>query len=289
MNLDQLVSLFLCPACSSENACTRESETVTCGACGAVYPVHGLSIVIRTEEAALSKEWMQKQAEGEERYRADSYNADDTIPRLFGGFMAVTLRPDDVVLDVGCGLSEELPAYVRELRVGAYIGLEPLAAACDRKYPCLAGAVAERIPLRAASVDRVIFATSLDHVENLGPALSEVRRVLRASGTAYAWVGLYEPHVMAKALTYHDFLFSRGLVKHAAKVAFFPLYHARFLAKMAVRAYRLRRGIPLDEKHFRYYTRTRLGEELRSHGLALRRELLVPGSSSIFVECAIHD
>lgn len=85
-----------------------------------------------------------------------------------------------VVLDVGCDdpkLSRSVfPAGVK------YIGLDPVLG--PRSEPSLV-AMAEFLPLADASVDGVVFLTSLDHVFDHHVAIDEAFRVLRPGGRLY--------------------------------------------------------------------------------------------------------
>jgi SAM-dependent methyltransferase len=285
MELTKLASLFACPACGRAQATHEPGAALVCGACGKRYGLCGMSVQT-VASAPLSDAWKQKQAEGEARYRDEHYNADDTIARLFGGFVAATLRRDAVVLDIGCGIQETPPAYVAELGLENYIGLEPLADAMPRRYACLAGAVAEKIPLKDGSVDALLFATSLDHIERVGLAYEEARRVLAKGGRLYIWNGLYEPEIMARSQTYYPAFFGGSVPGRLLRFALLQGVYARFAQLMLVRKYKLLRKLPIDEKHFRYYTQRSLAEELGRHGLTVERSLVVPGSNSMFVQAS---
>ncbi len=234
-----------------------------------------------------SADWATMQRDSVERYQDHGYNRDTTIPRLFGGFIATTLGRDDVVLDVGCGIAPDLPAYVAELGLARYLGLEPLTTRIEREYPCLVGAFAERTPLLDSSVDALLYATSLDHIEDVPDAMREARRILKPDGRAYFWVGLNEPEVVSRAMApVHSWIYKGSMARRAASLAAPHVVLARSMLQLGVRSYKMSRGIPLDQAHFRYYTRGSLQEELGDAGFHIVRELLVPGSSSIFLECA---
>lgn len=283
MDLSTLASIFVCPTCGRAEARLEVGRAIACGACHQSYSLCGKSVQTSLE-VGLSDAWKQKQVEGESRYRDEKYRADDTISRLFGGFIAATVDKAGVILDIGCGIRETPPPYVAELGLRCYVGVEPLAQAMPRTYACLAGAVVEKIPVQDAAAAGMIFATSLDHIEDLGPAFREARRVLAKAARLYFWVGLYEPENMPKTVTF-DQAFMRGsLPSRVARFALMQVVYARLLQRMALRGYKLRRNIPLDEKHFRYFTRDSLMKDLTSHGLRIERTLTVPGSSSIFVE-----
>ncbi len=227
-----------------------------------------------------SAEWQQLQQGAEHRYQAHEYNlAELPLLRLFQGFIAVGLDPRAIVLDIGCGVTSEPPAYVDELGLEHYAGLEPLAVTPPRSYPCLVGAMAEAIPLKDASVDVVLFGTSLDHIEDEDAAIGEVLRILKPDGRILFWQGLYDPRIMAAAKTFEPIFFGRWWRPFAAIAEY--LYFAR---RLRTQRRKLERGARLDQVHARYYTRARFDASLARWQLRKTREIVVPGSTSLFVE-----
>jgi SAM-dependent methyltransferase len=90
------------------------------------------------------------------------------------------------VLDIGCGTQRE-PSYA----VGAgvrFVGIDPVRGERERAFTFMQG-LGEYLPFAEGSFDRVLFATSLDHVLSPVRALSESRRVLRATGSVNVWFG----------------------------------------------------------------------------------------------------
>lgn len=85
------------------------------------------------------------------------------------------------VLDVGCGPTAAMPAYVRHLGPDEYLGLDPLRGPNEREFPHLQG-IAEYLPLRGGSFDHVVFYSSLDHLLDYRRALGEAYRVLAPGG-----------------------------------------------------------------------------------------------------------
>lgn len=235
------------------------------------------NLIYKTEGSA---EWLALQAGAENRYQSHDYNvAELPILHLFGGFIAVGLDPDSVVLDIGCGLTPTQPAYVAQLGLSHYIGLEPLPVTPFRHYPCLVGAMAENIPLKDNTVDTAIFATSLDHIEDEDAAIAETLRVLKPDGRILFWQGLYEPRVQAAAKTFEPIFHGSWWRPLAA-----PIEYAYFALRMRKLRHKLANGIPLDNVHARYYTRERFEASLKRWGLSMVREVLVPGSASLFAE-----
>lgn len=231
-----------------------------------------------------SAEWIRQQSESVKRYQDSTYEEDETLGVLFGGFAAATLDRTGVVLDIGCGLHSDQPHYVKHLGLEKYIGIEPLTAPVERRYACLSGVIAEDLPLRDASAVAAMFATSLDHIEDPHTAIAEALRALKTGSPLYFWLGVHDPHLLAEAKTFgvvHNH--SSGLRK-LARVVGAPFEHLHLMNKMHAQARKLEAGIPLDDAHARYHTAAGIDREMASYGLQLVRRVLVPGSTSLFVE-----
>lgn len=281
--MSHVVERMRCPACEASELVSNAAEA-KCLRCEAVLPIEGLSILASVGDRNLSDRWAQMQEGSIERYKDEHYEEDETIAKIFGGFVSVTLKPDDWILDVGCGLFEAMPAYARDLQCAGYVGLEPLTTPVERDYPCIMGAVAEHLPFKDRSFNAILLATSLDHIEQPARALGELKRVLAIGGRLYFWVGLHEPEVLARAKTFHPIFFGRRGAKRVLRIAAGPVEYGYFLWRLAMRKRALAKGIPLDHAHFRYYTLDRLMAELSENGLDPVRSLLVPGSNSLLVE-----
>lgn len=281
MNLSALGELIRCPKCHLQNLDLRK-QVFTC-ICGAVLPVNGSNILV-AQDAHASADWREKQVDSISRYEKKTYNRDESIPLLFGGFISVGNERRDVILDIGCGITPGLPVYVRELGLENYIALEPLTKPISRSFPCFVGAVAEAIPLRDACVDAVVLATSMDHIEDIELAAKEMLRVLKPNGRLLVWVGLYEPEALARAKTFYPIAFASSWLMRIVRSVLLPVDYARLLLKIADRKRRLERGIPIDSAHCRYYTEERIRDALQSWGLRVSREVVVPGSASMFLE-----
>lgn len=282
----EIAEIMRCPQCRSEGL-TAADGALSCASCQSSFPVNGSNILVQGSLPGISEDWEQKQADSVERYQHESYRADETIPKLFGGFIAVTLENDDRLLDIGCGLSREMPAYSRELRLGHYIGLEPLNVPVARDYDCLVGGVAENLPLADGTVDAAVLATSIDHIEDIDAAAAEIRRVLAPNGRIYLWVGVYDPENIARQRNFYNVLYSGSLLKRAGRVVLAPLEYAMVLYKMRKQRQNLQRGVPLDPYHCRYYTDETLKKAVKGWGWSLTRQVLVPGSGSMFVEARL--
>jgi SAM-dependent methyltransferase len=90
------------------------------------------------------------------------------------------------VLDIGCGPQSE-PSYAVGAN-GHFVGIDPVRGERERAFAFVQG-LGEYLPFADQSFDRVLFATSLDHVLSPVRALSEARRVLPENGTVNIWFG----------------------------------------------------------------------------------------------------
>jgi ubiquinone/menaquinone biosynthesis C-methylase UbiE len=287
VEIANVVAILRCASCGADASLIRQDDRLNCKHCGRVFHLDGKTVRMSSAHPTTS-EWQRKQSEAVCRYSDEEYNADKTLYELFAGFVALTLPSTPVVLDVGCGIAQDLPVYARNLRA-SYIGLEPLDVSVDRSYYCISGAVAESIPLADHTVDAFLFATSLDHVQDVGKALAEIRRVLRKGGRVYLWVGLRDPDLLFGAHNLYGTFFHGSLIKRAARVLLSQAVLAKFAVAVALTQLRMQRGVPLDDFHFHYYTRASLREELTNGGLAIARQIVVPGSLSIFIDCTVSD
>lgn len=153
-----------------------------------------------------------------------------------------------------------------------------------RNYTCLAGVTAEALPLKDEVAAAAIFATSLDHIEDARGAIREVLRVLRPGASLYFWLGVHDPFVLAEHKTFGNVHNHAKGWRKAARVVGAPVEHALLMHKMHKRRRDLRSGARLDSAHVRYHTVVGIDAEFAGYGLTIVRRVLVPGSSSMFVE-----
>jgi SAM-dependent methyltransferase len=93
-----------------------------------------------------------------------------------------------VLLDAGCGVLE-LPGYL-DFEAGApfqIVGLDPIEGRTFRGFRVVG--CTEFMPFPDASIDTIVFATSLDHVCSLTATAAEVDRILRPGGKVVIWMG----------------------------------------------------------------------------------------------------
>jgi SAM-dependent methyltransferase len=121
------------------------------------------------------------------RVSGGSLSTDDREDvRAFSRFVAIHARAG-VVLDVGCG-PLRLPAYLKRLKEAGskIIGLDPMDLSDFDGFRIVGNS--EYIPLPSRSVDTIIFATSLDHVVDLGATIKEAKRVVSEGGVVIVWM-----------------------------------------------------------------------------------------------------
>jgi SAM-dependent methyltransferase len=111
---------------------------------------------------------------------------------------ALDPRPGQVALDIGCGPGTDLAALADAVGAcGHVIGVDRDPVMVERAserthaYPWIETRLgdAHALPVSNGSIDRARADRVLQHLEDAGQALAEVRRVLRAGGI----VGLAEP------------------------------------------------------------------------------------------------
>jgi SAM-dependent methyltransferase len=178
-----LRDLLACPVCHGA------LDGVVCTACGREYRDDGvldLTPIPPPDPAVASRwhVWEQLQANGERVYGDDpDHNlsvGDREDARAFGVFSELEGR----VLDVGCG-PQARPSYAAQAEL---VGIDPLAGEQPRQFAFVKG-IAEFLPFRNATFDRVLFATSLDHMLSPERAVVEARRVVKPGGSVCVWHG----------------------------------------------------------------------------------------------------
>lgn len=101
-------------------------------------------------------------------------------------------------LDVGCGTGRNLQ-ILRDRGFAAGIDLSPEAIGFSRRYNVAHVALADfrKIPFADASFDLVTALDTLEHIEEDGEVLDEIKRVLKPGGTLFVFVpafpGLWGP------------------------------------------------------------------------------------------------
>ena len=181
----QLSTILVCPVCHGP------LDGVDCARCGRAYGaqegVMDLTPVPPPDDEVLERWdlWEALQANGASAYERDPPNnlslGEREDVRAFARFAQLEGR----VLDVGCG-PQELPSYATRLN-GEFVGIDPLMGRQPRRFAFVKG-IAEYLPFADATFDRVLFATSIDHVLSPQLAVAEAARVTRPGGDVVVWV-----------------------------------------------------------------------------------------------------
>jgi ubiquinone/menaquinone biosynthesis C-methylase UbiE len=106
------------------------------------------------------------------------------------------LIPQGICLDVGCGILS-LPNYMKLADKVRFVGIDPFEGE-DKMFQFVKG-FAENLPFERETFDGVLFATSLDHIEEPLQALNQAFRVLKPNGYMFIWGSFYnedEPEIM---------------------------------------------------------------------------------------------
>lgn len=186
-----LESLLACPVCHA--APLRDAEAgLDCHACGRSFAsVRGaIDFTPRPlpdpdvdERRPL---WEEVERNGLVSYEADPENnlsvSERDVIVAFGRFAGL----HGLVLDVGCG-PQSRPAYAHGFE-GRFVGIDPLRGEEHRDFEFVQG-VGEYLPFRGGVFDRVLFATTLDHMLSPRRALLEAKRVTSPSGEIVVWSG----------------------------------------------------------------------------------------------------
>lgn len=186
-----LESLLACPVCHADPL-LQVDESLQCEVCGRSF--ERLQGVVDFTPRPLPDGdvdarrplWEQVERNGLVGYEADpEHNLSVTereVTTAFGRFA----RLQGLVLDVGCG-PQPRPSYAREFE-GRLVGIDPLPGADSREFEFVRG-LGEYLPFRAGLFDRVLFATTLDHMLSPRRALLEASRVTRSGGEIAVWCG----------------------------------------------------------------------------------------------------
>jgi SAM-dependent methyltransferase len=174
-----LAQILGCPVCHAP------LDDAQCPVCGRRYPDRHYAPVPPPDRDVRAKWglWEQLQANGAEVYDGDPAGnlsvGDRGDARAFAEFAQLT----GWVLDVGCG-PQALPSYAGG---DHFVGIDPLAGG-RREFAFVQG-IAEYLPFRDGVFDRVLFATSLDHMLSPQRAIAEARRVIKPDGLVCVWHG----------------------------------------------------------------------------------------------------
>lgn len=257
--------------------------------------------VLRLPSGTVAQEWQRRQDASLDEYRAAIDRPPEGIRalyRLFDRYIAAALagRARQRILDVGCGMSRRWPEYVETLRrtrdaTGhVYVGLDPIEHEIDRReYPFICGRLEDVRTVLSDKVDVFLFATSLDHFDDLEGVRDAMRDLAAPGALCIAWVGLHDSRLIAGQTGARAFerLFRTlsvpgFLLRSVRTLASLPVYFGR----LRLRERRLRLGEPLDRLHFHYFTETSLRATLQRLG-RIADTVFVPGTNCVFMTVEI--
>lgn len=209
---------------------------------------------------------------------------------LFSGFIAKHLLAlgGRTVLDVGCGVGTHYPLYVRDIAASiSYVGLDPIKINLERDYPFICGRL-EDLAKHGLSrpSDVVLFATSLDHFENVQTALTLAGQLV-GKGRILLWVGLHDSPAVSSIVGAKVFarlcqISASPFLRILGLLAYTVLRAPKLFFKLYQRERTLARGGRLDKFHFHYFVRDTLLQILGQSG-TVEELVLLPGSNSCFV------
>jgi SAM-dependent methyltransferase len=187
-----LEEILVCPVCKGELSFEgmRDDGSVSCSGCQRFYKtsngVFDFTPLPPPDQAVLSKWelWEQLQENGLFSYTAapdlNLSVGERADAKAFGSFSDLS----GLVLDIGCG-PQDAPSYGTDFD-GTLVGIDPLQGSLPKRFSFVQG-IGEYLPFRSGVFDRVLFATSLDHVLDPMLTLAEARRVLKSEGTINIW------------------------------------------------------------------------------------------------------
>jgi SAM-dependent methyltransferase len=181
-----LEAILVCPVCRGE------LEDDRCSSCGRIYEAHDF-VPHPLPDSDLRRRrrlWKKLEANGARAYEIDPPSSLSIGERADARLFAEFSRLEGLILDIGCG-PQALPSYAAAA-IERFVGVDPLRGEQPRGF-AFAQAIAEYLPFKDDVFDRVLFATSIDHVLSLELALDEARRVSRSGGMVCIWTGEPEP------------------------------------------------------------------------------------------------
>lgn len=285
----KVFDLLQCPWCKSLKLELKD-EAITCRSCSRVFLRKGGNVDFNIKDITqtLSPLWHEKQKEGLDCYKGQKQiEIKDEISKIFSSLIAGS-KLDGIVLDIGCGIHVEYPPYWRSLANReniTYVGLDPLKTELQRKYVYLAS-IAEKIPFRDKSIDACIFATSIDHFENIDNVMREAKRIMKHKGLLFFWVGLRDLEYNMPAagmMFFKKIITDSNKTKNLIRILLSPAI--LILTILDVR----KKSILQDKFHFYKFTETSLVKTLKNYGIEIIQIIRVPGTNSILIKGCFAD
>jgi SAM-dependent methyltransferase len=194
LNLVELNEIVACPNCKAAIE-LQESGNTRCSGCGESYRKLSFSwelIPSSLRSFELLDVWEQLQKNGLVSYQEDPEHnlsvGERGDCRAFAQFCQYTGR----VLDIGCGI-QPWPSYFSSANGDIrFIGIDPLVGESPADYVQIRS-VGEFLPFAENTFDRILYATSLDHVIDPIQSLREANRVAKEDGEIDLWIGEKSP------------------------------------------------------------------------------------------------
>lgn len=183
--------IVVCPVCQGD----LEAGKCT-GRCGRTYPVRdGIADLAPDPppDAEVRRKWglwEELQANGERAYEFDPPSSLSVGERDDATAYARFSELEGRVLDVGCG-PQAMPSYAEGVDAEVW-GIDPLTGVQPRGFNFVKG-VAEYLPFRDGAFDRVLFATSIDHLLSPAMSVASAARVTKPGGLVTVWLGETTP------------------------------------------------------------------------------------------------
>lgn len=183
--------LLVCSVCHGALGLTgEETAQPECRQCGRTYKRRGEVFdmtplpVPDADVAECWPLWEELQRNGSIAYEADPETNLSYGRRWDAEYFAEFSDLEGLTLDVGCG-PQAVPSYGLDFD-GHLIGIDPLVGVEPREFDFIQG-IGEYLPFADETFDRVLFATSLDHMLVPTRTLAEARRVVRRDGLVSIW------------------------------------------------------------------------------------------------------
>ena len=180
---DTILSIVVCPSCHQD--LVRQSDRLVCSGCAKNYEIRGHTILFipsMAQDDSLDRlKNSLKRLLGRLYYTVGIGLIAPTFPFRYRRNIRRFLNENAVVIDIGSG-NHRLDDYVITLDGVAYDAVDIVA---DLRW----------LPFRSASVDGIVSRSVLEHIPDLSPLLSEIRRCVRVGG--------YTAHLIPFLFPYH--------------------------------------------------------------------------------------
>lgn len=263
----------------------------------------GKARVINTITEFSSNLWLEKQKTSVEEYKIThtesgiDFKTKD-IYKLFNAwinnFIFLTYGDSPInVLDVGCGIWKDIPPYIKETKKSiTFVGLDPEIINPPREFLFINGMIEDlhKYLHETVKFDVFLFSTSLDHIENIEYCADSLRKVAAQPSYCIFFLGLHDVKFVAEkkgadifGYVCQDSEIGKMFVR-SVKCAIQCMLYFKI---MIMRNKKMRKKIPLDNKHFHYFTLENVCDYMNNFGEIVDR-LIIPGSNVIFITVKMH-